>query len=239
MSTQQSVTLDKIVALCKRRGFVYQSAEIYGGLNGVYDIGHLGYLLKENIKNAWKKSILSTEPDILFLDGALLGAQQVWIASGHVENFSDPMVDCLNCKHRYRADEMDLARACPHCGKTSWTQVRQFNLMFKTHLGAMENDSSIAYLRPETAQSIFVNFKNVLSTNRVKIPFGIAQIGKAFEMKSHQNNSCFGCASLNKWSLNGSAHQKIRRRILKNGNTHKKNSFFLLVLMQQTPPARS
>lgn len=181
MSTQSSVvTLDKIVALCKRRGFVYQSAEIYGGLNGVYDFGHLGYLLKENIKAAWKKSILATEPDILFLDGAILGAQQVWTASGHVEHFSDPMVDCLNCKHRYRADELDLERACPHCGKKAWTQVRQFNMMFQTQVGAMADPTSIAYLRPETAQAIFINFKNALSTNRIKVPFGIAQIGKAF-----------------------------------------------------------
>lgn len=180
MSTPSLVTLDKLVALCKRRGFVYQSAEIYGGLNGVYDFGHLGHLLKENIKRAWRQSILRTEPDIIFLDGALLGASSVWKASGHVENFSDPMVDCMNCKHRYRTDDIDLERACPHCGKKAWTEARQFNMMFQTHVGAAYDPSSIAYLRPETAQAIFVNFKNVLSTNRVKIPFGIAQIGKAF-----------------------------------------------------------
>ncbi len=174
------VTLEKIVALAKRRGFAYQSAEIYGGLNGVYDFGHLGYLMRQNIKETWKRSIMNTYEDILFLDGALLGAQQVWQASGHVEHFSDPMVDCLNCKHRYRADDIDLAKACPHCGKTAWTQVRQFNMMFQTNLGATSDQSSIAYLRPETAQAIFVNFKNVLSTNRIKVPFGIAQIGKAF-----------------------------------------------------------
>ncbi len=179
-STHSVATLDKLVALCKRRGFVYQSAEIYGGLNGVYDFGHLGYLLKENIKNAWKQSITTTEPNIIFLDGSLLGSADVWKASGHVEHFSDPMVDCLNCKHRYRTDDIDLERACPHCGKKAWTESRQFNMMFETHLGAAANQSSIAYLRPETAQSIFVNFKNVLSTNRVKVPFGIAQIGKAF-----------------------------------------------------------
>lgn len=180
MNPPSAVTLDKLVALCKRRGFVYQSAEIYGGLNGVYDFGHLGYLLKENIKQSWKKSIQETEPDILFLDGAILGAQQVWKASGHVEHFSDPMVDCLNCKHRYRTDEIDLERNCPHCGKKAWTEARQFNMMFETHMGAAYDPTSIAYLRPETAQAIFVNFKNVLSTNRIKVPFGIAQIGKAF-----------------------------------------------------------
>lgn len=179
-SNNSAATLDKLVALCKRRGFVYQSAEIYGGLNGVYDFGHLGYLLKENIKNVWKQAITSTEPNIVFLDGSLLGAADVWKASGHVEHFSDPMVDCLNCKHRYRTDDVDLERACPHCGKKAWTAARQFNMMFQTNLGAAADQSSVAYLRPETAQSIFINFKNVLSTNRVKLPFGIAQIGKAF-----------------------------------------------------------
>lgn len=181
MSTANTpVTLDTLVSLCKRRGFVYQSAEIYGGLNGVYDFGHLGYLLKENIKTLWKQAIINTEPDLIFLDGSLLGSAQVWKASGHVEHFSDPMVDCLECKHRYRTDDVDLEKACPHCGKKNWTVARQFNMMFQTNLGAAADESSIAYLRPETAQTIFVNFKNVLSTNRVKIPFGIAQIGKSF-----------------------------------------------------------
>jgi glycyl-tRNA synthetase len=175
-------TLDTLVALCKRRGFVYQTAEIYGGLNGLYDFGPLGTLLKDNLKNAWKQSLLSSAHSIVFLDGAQLGPHAVWEASGHVQHFNDPMVDCLNCKKRYRADDgsVSLDKPCPHCGVKSWTDVRQFNMMFKTNLGAAESESSIAYLRPETAQSIFVNFKNVLSTSRVKIPFGIAQIGKAF-----------------------------------------------------------
>jgi glycyl-tRNA synthetase len=175
------VTLDKIVALCKRKGFVYQSAEIYGGLNGVYDFGNLGHLLKENIRNAWTKSVYENERgDILFIEGSILGPHQVWEASGHVQNFNDPMVDCLICKHRYRADDIDLTKPCPHCGNRAWSEVRQFNMMFKTELGAAEGHGSVAYLRPETAQSIYINFKNVMSTNRVKIPFGIAQIGKAF-----------------------------------------------------------
>jgi glycyl-tRNA synthetase len=171
-----------LVALCKRRGFVYQTAEIYGGLNGLYDFGPLGTLLKDNLKNAWKQSLLGSPHSIVFLDGAQLGPHAVWEASGHVQHFNDPMVDCLNCKKRYRADDgsMSLDKPCPHCGIKSWTDVRQFNMMFKTNLGAAESESSVAYLRPETAQSIFVNFKNVLSTSRVKIPFGIAQIGKAF-----------------------------------------------------------
>jgi glycyl-tRNA synthetase len=181
MSENRSpVTLEKLVALCKRRGFVYQSAEIYGGLNGVYDTGPVGVLMKQNIRNAWIESLKATGLDILFLEGSLLAPPAVWEASGHLEGFQDPMVDCMVCKHRYRADDIDLSKPCPHCGNKAWTEVRQFNLMFKTNVGAMEDATSIAYLRPETAQSIFINFKNVMSSNRVKIPFGIAQIGKAF-----------------------------------------------------------
>ncbi len=175
-----NVSLDTIISLCKRRGFVYQSAEIYGGLNGVYDFGHLGSMLKQNIRNAWTQSITKQQENILFLEGAILGPHAMWEASGHIEGFHDPMVDCLECKHRFRADEIDLQKSCPHCGNKAWTDVRQFNMMFKTHVGAAQEHSSVAYLRPETAQTIFVNFKNVMSTNRVKIPFGIAQIGKAF-----------------------------------------------------------
>lgn len=178
-SEHTTVTLEKLVALCKRRGFVYQSAEIYGGLNGVYDFGPLGTLLKNNIKNRWTASVKEFG-SVVMLDGALLGPQSVWEASGHVQNFHDPMVDCLQCKKRYRADDIDLNKNCPSCGNKNWTEVRQFNMMFQTNLGASSDSSSIAYLRPETAQSIFINFKNVLSTSRVSIPFGIAQIGKAF-----------------------------------------------------------
>lgn len=181
-SVPTPVTLEKLVALAKRRGFVYQAAEIYGGLNGVYDFGPLGSLMKQNIRNAWSRSMNYAPGDVVFLDGAILGPHAVWKASGHVDNFNDPMVDCLNCKHRYRADDgsVDLNKSCPHCGKKAWTDVRQFNMMFSTQLGASADQSSQAYLRPETAQSIFVNVKNILSTARVKIPCGIAQIGKAF-----------------------------------------------------------
>lgn len=180
MKKNSPATLDKIVSLCKRRGFVYQSSEIYGGLNGVYDFGHLGTLLKQNIRTAWLHSITQANDNVLLFEGSLLGPEAVWQASGHIEGFHDPLVDCLNCKHRYRADDVDLNKACPHCGIKNWSEVRQFNMMFKTQLGALQEHSSQAYLRPETAQSIFTNFKNVFSTNRVKIPFGIAQIGKAF-----------------------------------------------------------
>lgn len=176
----KTVTLEKIVSLCKRRGFIYQSAEIYGGLNGVYDAGHLGCLIKENIRSLWKKSLKGDRVSMLSFDGALLGNDATWKASGHVANFHDPMVDCLTCKKRYRTDEINLEKSCPHCGNKTWTEVRDFNMMFQTQLGASSDSSSIAYLRPETAQSIFVNFKNIISTNRVKIPFGVAQIGKAF-----------------------------------------------------------
>ena len=182
VNTEKSVrSLEKIVALCKRRGFVYPSAEIYGGLNGVYDFGHLGSIIKSNLRQAWIESLQNSFGPIVMFEGALLGPEAVWKASGHVDHFSDPMVDCLNCKRRFRADDPDVAKGCPACGKKdSWTPVRQFNMMFKTEVGAAADGSSIAYLRPETAQAIFINFKNVLSTTRVKIPFGIAQIGKAF-----------------------------------------------------------
>lgn len=178
----KAITLEKIISLCKRRGFIYQSSEIYSGLNGVYDTGPIGTLLKQNIRKAWSQAIKEAQPNILFIEGSILGPEMVWQASGHTQNFQDPMIDCLNCKKRFRADDpdFDINKACPSCGLQKWTDVRQFNLMFKTNLGASEESSSIAYLRPETAQAIFINFKNVYSTSRVKIPFGIAQIGKAF-----------------------------------------------------------
>ncbi len=180
MPSNNNVTLEKIVSLCKRRGFVYPAAEIYSGLNGVYDFGPMGTQLKNNIKNLWLENINKFPEEVVLLDGSILGPEAVWKASGHVDNFSDPMVDCQNCKKRFRADEIDIQKACPSCGIKKWTDVRQFQLMFKTQVGAVSDKACVAYLRPETAQSIFINFKNVTSTTRVKIPFGIAQIGKAF-----------------------------------------------------------
>lgn len=179
-SSNKDVSLDQIVSLCKRRGFVYHSGDIYGGLNGVYDFGHIGFLLKQNIYSLWMKHITANLDPVIFLDGSLLGLPAMWQASGHVQNFHDPMVDCLHCKKRYRTDDIDREKPCPHCGIKNWTESRQFNMMFQTQVGATSDPSSIAYLRPETAQTIFINFKNVLATSRVKIPFGIAQIGKAF-----------------------------------------------------------
>src|SRR5579863_495334 len=185
MSSTKITTLEDIVALCKRRGFVFQSAEIYGGLNGIYDFGPLGVLIKNNLRNAWTKSISSPDKTVFFLEGSLLGPEAIWKASGHIDNFNDPMIDCTNCKKRFRADDpdIDINGPCPHCGQKAWTDVRQFNMMFKTELGAVAGTATAAYLRPETAQSIFINFKNVMSSNRVKIPFGIAQIGKSFRNK--------------------------------------------------------
>ena len=176
------VTLETIVSLCKRRGFVFPSAEIYSGLNGVYDFGPLGALVKQNIKKFWFEHVDSFTEEVVQLDGAILGAESTWKASGHVDNFSDPMVDCTNCKKRFRSDDdsIDLEKSCPSCGIKAWTEPRQFNLMFQAELGAISGTGSIVYLRPETAQSIFINFKNVMSSSRVKIPFGIAQMGKAF-----------------------------------------------------------
>ncbi len=177
-----AASLDKIISLCKRKGFVFQTAEIYGGLNGVYDFGHLGYLLRENIKKAWKNSIENDLGEIYTLEGSLLGVHKMWQASGHIDNFNDPMVDCKNCKKRFRADDgsVDLNKSCPDCGIKNWTEVRSFNLMFKTEVGAVSDGTNHAYLRPETAQTIFINFKNMMTTNRAKLPFGVAQIGKSF-----------------------------------------------------------
>jgi glycyl-tRNA synthetase len=177
-----SVTLEKIVSLCKRRGFVFQSAEIYSGINGVYDFGPLGAQLKRLLKAEWLKHVQSFTEDVLEMDGALLGPAATWKASGHLDNFSDPMIDCTSCKKRFRADDgsVDPLKPCPSCGNKAWTEIRRFNLMFETNLGALIDADAKAYLRPETAQSIFINFKNVLSSSRVKVPCGIAQIGKAF-----------------------------------------------------------
>lgn len=174
------VSLEKLVSLCKRRGFIFQSAEIYGGVNGLYDSGPLGSLMKQHIRNLWNQALQHLDQEVVTLEGSLIGPEAMWKASGHISNFHDPMVDCLVCKHRFRADDIDLTKPCSHCGNKQWTEVREFNLMFTTQVGANTGQSTTAYLRPETAQAIFVNFKNVFSTARVKIPFGIAQQGKAF-----------------------------------------------------------
>jgi glycyl-tRNA synthetase len=179
MAILSSAIMEKLVSLCKRRGFIYQSSEIYGGLASCYDYGPLGAELKRNIKNFWWKWMVQRRSNIVGLDASILMAPRVWEASGHVENFTDPLVDCKKCKHRFRADMIGDDHRCPDCGG-ELTDVRQFNLMFKTHMGPVEDSANVVYMRPETAQGIYVNFLNVLNSTRQKIPFGIAQIGKAF-----------------------------------------------------------
>jgi glycyl-tRNA synthetase len=174
-------TMDKIVSLCKRRGFIFQSSEIYGGLAGSWDYGPLGVQLKNNIRDFWWKEMTQMHDNIVGLDAAILMHPKIWEASGHIKNFTDPLVDCKQCKSRFRADQIDLEAACPTCGtKDSFTQPRNFNLMFSTHIGSVEDEGSLIYLRPETAQGIYADFKSVVQSSRVKVPFGIAQVGKAF-----------------------------------------------------------
>ncbi len=207
--------MDKIVSLCKRRGFIFPSSEIYGGINGFWDYGPLGVELKKKIKDFWWQRNVQYRDDVVGLDTSIIAHPQTWVASGHVANFSDPMVDCKKCKRRFRADDpllnsMGVVRGragsppdssedqalpvranCPECGDGELTAPRQFNLMFKTFVGPVEEDSSVAYLRPETCQSIFTQFKNVQISSRQKIPFGIAQIGKSFRNEITPRNFIF------------------------------------------------
>ena len=210
--------MDKIVSLCKNRGYVYPGSEIYGGLANTWDYGPLGVELKNNIKNAWRKKFIQESKHNVGLDAAILMNPQTWVASGHVGNFSDPLIDCKECKTRHRADKLieewaheqgkdmiadgmsdeelmnfikDNHILCPNCGKENFTDIRKFNLMFKTFQGVTEDSKSEIYLRPETAQGIFVNFKNVMRTTRRKLPMGIAQIGKAFRNEITPGNFTF------------------------------------------------
>jgi glycyl-tRNA synthetase len=192
------VTMDKIVSLCRRRGFVFPSSEIYGGLGSTYDYGHYGVLMKNNIRSLWFRSMIQERDDMVALDSAVILNPAVWEASGHVAGFSDPLVDCRTCKLRFRADRLEDAQCgrkpskrpgeTPDC---DLTEARQFNLMFETRVGAMEDASSTAYLRPETAQGIFINFKNVMQLARRKPPFGIAQVGKSFRNEITPGNFLF------------------------------------------------
>jgi glycyl-tRNA synthetase len=195
MSTKPDTQrMEKIVSLCKRRGFIFQSSEIYGGLNGCWDYGPLGVELKRNLKEYWWRTMVHERDDVVGMDGSILMNRAVWKASGHEDTFTDPMVDCRTCKARLRADqvpEKNGVKQCPNCGGKDLTEPRAFNLMFKTYVGATEDESSITYLRPETAQAIFVQFKNVLDTSRKKLPFGIAQIGKAFRNEINPRNFTF------------------------------------------------
>ncbi|MCU1462962.1 MAG: glyS [Acidimicrobiales bacterium] len=184
--------MEQVVNLCKRRGFIFPSAEIYGGFRSTYDYGPLGVLMLRNVKEAWWRAMVQLRDDVVGLDAAILSPPAIWEASGHLENFTDPLVDCRNCKERFRLDQLTDPTTCPNCGKTgTFTEARQFNLMFKTHAGPVESEGTVAYLRPETAQGIFTNFMNVLSTSRKKPPFGIAQIGKAFRNEITPGNFVF------------------------------------------------
>jgi len=186
--------MERIVSLCKRRGFIFQSSEIYGGLNGCWDYGPLGVELKRNLKDYWWRVMVRERDDVVGMDGSILTHRAVLKASGHEDTFSDPMVDCRTCKARLRADQLpekNGIRQCPNCGGKDLTEARPFNLMFSTQMGASADPESIAYLRPETAQSIFVQYKNVLDTSRKKLPFGIAQIGKAFRNEINPRNFTF------------------------------------------------
>ncbi len=206
---KENQLMEKIVSLCKRRGFIFQSSEIYGGINGFWDYGPLGAELKRNVKELWWKTMTRDREDVVGLEATIIMAPQIWRASGHVDTFSDPMCDCKKCKKRFRADQLcedqglklektpegkfalAAGTKCTSCGSTELTEPRPFNLMFKTYVGPVESEDNVAYLRPETAQAIFAQFKNVLETSRQKVPFGIAQIGKAFRNEVTPRNFTF------------------------------------------------
>ena len=193
-----AATIEKVASLCRRRAFVFPSSDIYGGLGSSFDFGHYGVLLNDNVKAEWRRSLIQEREDVVALDSAIILNPEVWVASGHVAGFSDPLVDCRTCKLRFRADQLEQSacgkRPSKHPGETpdcDLTEPRQFNLMFETFVGPVREDASRAYLRPETAQGIFVNFKNVTSSMRVKPPFGIAQIGKSFRNEITPGNFLF------------------------------------------------
>ena len=200
MSVEPSQLMEKLTALCRRRGFLFQSSEIYGGINGAWDYGPMGVELKRNVKDAWWRAVVRDRDDVVGLDTAILMHPMTWKSSGHVENFSDPMVDCKKCKKRYRVDEIEpeyettgkVPTVCPDAKcKGELTAARKFNLMFETHLGPVADSGAKTWLRPETAQGIFANFANVTSSTRIKVPFGIAQIGKSFRNEINPRNFTF------------------------------------------------
>jgi len=190
--SETSELFDQIVNLSKRRGIVFPSAEIYGGFRSTYDYGPIGVLMLRNVKDAWWRSMVQLRTDVVGLDASILSPPQVWEASGHLSNFSDPLVDCKSCGSRHREDKLDDPDTCPTCGeKNQFTEAREFNLMFETQAGPVKDSASTAYLRPETAQGMFINFANVLNTSRKKPPFGIAQVGKSFRNEITPGNFVF------------------------------------------------
>ena len=185
-------SVEALVNLCKRRGLVFQSSEIYGGLRSAWDWGPLGIELKRNIKNEWWRAMVHMRDDVVGLESSILMSPKVWEASGHVETFTDPLVECTNCHHRFRADHIDLSKACPDCGtRDAWTEPKNFHLMFQTFMGPVQDSAHVVYLRPETAQGMFVDFKTVQATSRKRIPFGIAQQGKSFRNEITPGNFVF------------------------------------------------
>lgn len=183
--------MESLISLSKRRGFIFPGSEIYGGLANAWDYGPLGAQMKKNIKDLWWKQFVERREDVVPFDGAILMNPRVWEASGHVATFNDPLIECKNCHGRFRADHVDSQEKCPQCGKLDWTESKQFNLMFKTFVGPSEESTDTVYLRPETAQAMFVNFKQVAMTTRKRLPFGIAQIGKAFRNEITPGNFIF------------------------------------------------
>jgi glycyl-tRNA synthetase len=208
MSDYSSPTLSKVVSLCKNRGYFFQSSEIYGGLNGLYDKGHLGVLLEENIKAFWKRHMLQSGFQMVQYDGTIIGHSEMWKASGHVDGFHDPMVDCKSCKARFLSNDVDINKPCSKCGNKDWSDVKQFNMMFSTNVGAVLSNDSKAYLRPETAQSIFAQFRNIFSTSRAKIPFGIIQTGKAFRNEITPRQFLFRLREFSQMEMEFFVHQK-------------------------------
>jgi glycyl-tRNA synthetase len=186
---------DQIVNLCKRRGYVFPSAEIYGGFRSAYDYGPLGVLMLRNVQDAWWRSMVQLRDDVVGVEAAIIMSPRVWEASGHVATFHDPLVECLSCHQRFRADHLEAdangITTCPNCGNKTFTEPRQFNMMFKTHMGPVEDDDAVTYLRPETAQGMFVDFSHIQTVSRKKLPFGIAQIGKAFRNEITPGNFIF------------------------------------------------
>lgn len=221
---KQKNLMEKLISLCKRRGFVFPSSEIHGGLGGFYDYGSLGRELKNNIKNAWWKMFVTNRSDMTGVDASTIMPSKVWEASGHLKNFTDPLVDCKECKKRFRADHIlelnsarpkndkgkvgnDNPKICPECGG-ELTQVRQFNMMFKTSVGPVEDEGSIAYLRPETAAGIFTNFKNITNSMRTRVPFGIAQIGRAYRNEITTENYIFRTREFEQMEVEYFVHEK-------------------------------
>ena len=200
------VDMETLTSLCKRRGFIFQSSEIYGGINGFWDFGPIGCELKRRVKESWWQRMVRSRDDVVGIDTSIIAHPTTWIASGHVKSFADPMIDCKKCKRRFRADDV-TTKTCPECGG-ELTDARAFNLMFETHVGAVVDDSSVAYLRPETCQSIFTQFRNVQLIARKKVPFGIAQIGKAFRNEITPRNFIFRSREFEQMEMEFFCHDK-------------------------------